>query len=144
MCSWTVVCALAMVAFLENKAPKKATRKQGLCSSKRVLSWCKLARSVEEILSWHHYKNLLCQIHLIPHRWWLLTYMTSFSHVVGLQRMHVYNECTNFINNIVHRILLHCQQKGWANGFLPKCLFCGALAAGYQINAALRSVPFVR
>jgi len=65
---------------------------------------------VEEVLSWYHYKNLLCQIHLIPHCWWLLTYMTSISHVVGLQRMHVYRESMNFINNIS---LLHCQQKGW-------------------------------
>ena len=23
----------------------------------------------------------------------------------------------NFVNNIAHRILLHCQKKGWANGF---------------------------
>jgi len=47
----TVVYALAMVASLEIKAPQKATRKQGLCSSKRVLSRCRLARSVEEFLS---------------------------------------------------------------------------------------------
>ena len=135
-CSCTVVCALAMVASLEIKTLNKATRKQGLCSSKRVLYQCRLTRSVEEVLTWHHHKNQLCQIHLIPHqpvvpaglpRW--CAYMTSFRHVVGLQWMHVYNECMNFVNNIAHRILLHCQQKGWANGFLPKCLFCGALAA---------------
>ena len=50
----------------------------------------------------------------------------------SIQWMHVDNECMNSVNNIVHRILLHCQQKGWANGFLPKYLFCNALAAGYQ------------
>ena len=25
--------------------------------------------------------------------------------------MHVYNECMNFVNNIAHRILLHCSKK---------------------------------
>ena len=38
-----------MVASLEIKALSKATRKQGLCSSKRVLYQCRLARSVEEV-----------------------------------------------------------------------------------------------
>ena len=68
-------------------------------------------------------------LHLTPHqpvipaglpRWCLLTWQASVM-------WWVYNECMNFINNIVHRILPHCQQKGWANGFSPKCLFCGAL-----------------
>ena len=57
-CSCTVLCALAMVVSLEIKALNKATRKQGLCSSKRVLYQCRLARSVE-VLSWHHHKNQL-------------------------------------------------------------------------------------
>jgi len=47
------------------------------------------------------------------------------------------------VNSIVHRILPHCQQIGRANGFLPKYLFCGALAAGYQINSTLKSVPII-
>ena len=84
-CSCTVVCALAMVASLEIKALNKATRKQGLCSTKRVLYQCRLARSVEEVLSWHHHKTQLCQIHLIPHQpvvpaglpcWCLLTWQS--------------------------------------------------------------------
>jgi len=96
----TVVCALAMVASLEIKAPKKATRKQGLCSSKRVPSRCRLARSVEEFLSWHHHKNLLCQTHLIPQqrvvpaglpRWCLLTWQASVM-------WWVYNECMCTMN----------------------------------------------
>jgi len=51
MCSCTVVCALAMLASLEIKALNKATRKHGLCSTKKVLYQCRLARSVEEVLS---------------------------------------------------------------------------------------------
>ena len=118
-CSCTAICALAMVASSEIKALNKASRKQGLCSSKRVLYQCRLARSVEEVLSWHHHKTQLCQIHLIPHqpvvpaglpRWCLLTWQASVM-------WWVYNECMNFVNNIAHRILLHYQQKGWANGF---------------------------
>ena len=96
-CSCTVVCALAMVVSLEIKALNKATRKQGLCSSKRVLYQCRLAWSVEEVLSWHHHKNQLCQIHLIPHQpmvpaglphWCLLTWQASVM-------WWVYNECMN-------------------------------------------------
>ena len=92
-----------MVASLENKALNKATRKQGLGSSKRVLYQCRLARSVEEVLSWHHHKyhavvsNTLdplpasgtCRPPLL-----VLAYMTSFSHVVGLQWMHELHQQT--------------------------------------------------
>ena len=94
---------------------------------------------------------------LIPHqpvvpaglpRWCLLTWQASVTWWVYNECMSTNYECMNFVNNIAHRILLHCQQKGWVNGFLPKAkrLFCGALAAGYQINgiATLRSVPFIR
>ena len=44
----------------------------------------------------------------LPQRAWVrgyrppllvLAYMTSFSHMVDLQWMHVYNECMNFVNN---------------------------------------------
>ena len=92
-----------MVVSLEIKAFNKATRKQGLCSTKRVLYQCRLTRSVEEVLSWHHHKNQLCQIHLIPHqpvvpaglpRWCLLTWQASVT-------WWVYNECMNSINKPV-------------------------------------------
>ena len=102
-CSSTVICALAMVSALEIKALNKATRKQGLRSSKRVLYQCRLAWSVEEVLSWHHHKNQFCQMHLIPHqpvvpaglpRWCLLTCQASVT-------WWVYNECMNSINKPV-------------------------------------------
>jgi len=43
--------------------------------------------------------------------------MKSVNHVLvqcygEVFALHVYNECMNSVNNIVHRILLHCQQKG--------------------------------
>ena len=101
-CSCTVVYALATVASLEIKAHKKASRdvdkqidtKQVLCSSKKVLSCCWLARSVEEVLSWHHH-------HKIKYTWsstsqWYLQaspiggclHDEVQSYVVGLQRIH--------------------------------------------------------
>jgi len=148
----TVVCALAMVASLEIKAPKKATRKQGPCSSKRVPSQCRLARSVEEYLSWHHHKNLLymCQTHLIPHQpvvpaglpcWCLLTWQAS---VMWWVYMHAMNACVPWMHGLHQQYSSQNSSALPANGFLPKCLFCGALAAGYRINATLRSVPFIR
>ena len=124
-----------MVAPLEIKALNKATRKPGLCSTKRVLYQCRLAigqwrKSYHELTS--PQKPVVSRLDPPPASGTcrppplVLAYMTSFSPVVGLQRMHVYNECMNFVNN--------------------NCLFCGALAAGYQINAiaTLRSVPFIR
>ena len=101
-CSYTDVYALATVASLEIKAHKKASRdvdkqidtKQVLCSSKKVLSCCWLARSVEEVLSWHHH-------HKIKYTWsstsqWYLQaspiggclHDEVQSYVVGLQRIH--------------------------------------------------------
>ena len=107
----------------------------GLCSSKRVPCWCSLAGLVKEVLPWPcHHKNLLCHIHLFPHmpvvlahlhHWYLLTWKAS---VMWL----VINKCMNSVNNIVHRIVPHCQWKDWADGFLPKCVFCGALAVAFQ------------
>jgi len=46
----TVVCALAMVASLEIKAPKKLPGSR-VYASKRAPSQCRLAKSVEEFLS---------------------------------------------------------------------------------------------
>ena len=57
-------------------------------------------------------------------------YLQSFPTSVCLNDMQasvtvwwVYNECKNFVNNIVHRILLYCQQK-WLLAKLVQCIGC--------------------
>ena len=130
-----------MVASLQIEAPKKATRdtdKQMIQSRVYALQR-RYSPNADSLGQWrksYHYivttkpvvlntpASGTCRPPLL-----VLAYMTSFSHVVGLRQMHELHQ----------QYSPHFQQKGCANGFLPKCLFCGALAAGYQINATLSS-----
>jgi len=117
--SCTVVCALAMVASLEIKALNKAAKKQGLCSSKRVLGYCTNAdllgqwrKSYRDIMTSPQnpvVSNTLdsspasgtCRPPLL-----VLAYMISFSHVVGLQWMHELHQqtcCVKYTSLIPHQ-----------------------------------------
>ena len=108
----TVVCALAMVASLEIKTPKKATRKQGLWG---------YHPDADSLGQWRNsYHDITTKTCCVKHTWSPTSqrYLQASPpgaclhdklQSCGGSTMNACVQCTNFINNIVHRILPHYQ-----------------------------------
>ena len=144
---YTVVCAIPM-ASLEIKAPKKLP-------GSRVYALRRGYRPNADLLGqWRNsYQDITTKTSCVKHTWsptsqWYLQASPAGACLHDkLQSWWVYMDAMNACVQWMHE--LHQQYSSQnssalpANGFLPKCLFCGVLAAGYLINATLRSVPFI-